>query len=277
MWRRVPFRSGRRRRQRPPIRSRRCQSPRTPPRSRPASSASRRWRRRGSPRQTSRSMSSTAYSSPHVAEVTERRQPRRSIREHARDQPGSKRALLRRRTSPSRTISDHQSAADDCSADADSINCRQSSVADTDASRCRNAEPTVSAPIKTPSAAPRRRSNQPAAIFIPSGYTQASAAPVATCRTMRPTGPSAPTSAALAAAATRQPTANSRRGSMMSRQIQQRREQRADDETALHRPSSAMRWPPEYRRNSAMMGAFAAVAENHKVIPRNMARDSHAS
>ncbi len=55
------------------------------------------------------------------------------------------------------------------SADADAINVRHGTVADAAASRCGNAEPTVSAPTSTPSAAPRRRSNQPAAIFIPGG------------------------------------------------------------------------------------------------------------
>ena len=38
-----------------------------------------------------------------------------------------------------------------------------------------------------------------------------------------------------------------------------------------HAASPAVRW------NSATIGAVAAVAENHSVMPRNIASDSHAS
>src|SRR5512145_834327 len=44
--------------------------------------------------------------------------------------------------------------------------------------RCRLADPNVSAPTRMPIAHPRDSLNHPATIFIPGGYTPASAAPV---------------------------------------------------------------------------------------------------
>ena len=57
--------------------------------------------------------------------------------------------------------------------------------------RCGSADPSVSAPTSTPMASPRPSRYQPAAIFIPGGYTPASAAPVS-IRSVSPTvGPEA--------------------------------------------------------------------------------------
>src|SRR6266699_7278832 len=50
------------------------------------------------------------------------------------------------------------------------------------------AEPSVSAPTRIPIAQPRPSRNQPAAIFMPGGYTPANAAPGATRRAMPTVG-----------------------------------------------------------------------------------------
>ena len=106
---------------------------------------------------------------PHVPEIAERREARAAIGEDAADGAPDRSARCSRRTVRRRpqvtTIAPPSSA----SADADSISVRHGIVADAEASRCGNADPIVSAPISTPSAAPRRCSNQPAAIFIPGG------------------------------------------------------------------------------------------------------------
>src|SRR6266581_2547456 len=67
--------------------------------------------------------------------------------------------------------------------------------------RCGNAEPSVSAPTSTPMATPRPSRNQPAAIFIPGGYTPASAAPVTIRNAMPADGPGASATPSVASAA----------------------------------------------------------------------------
>src|SRR4051812_23659223 len=110
----------------------------------------------------------TAYSShmcPREPSVASR------VRRSANTRPtaaGSKRALLAT-YGPSPTAVTTIAPPMSASADAASISVRHGSVADADARRWGNADPTVSAPIRTPSAAPRRCSNQPAATFIPGG------------------------------------------------------------------------------------------------------------
>src|SRR5712691_11621730 len=88
------------------------------------------------------------------------------------------------------------------SAHAGGIKVRHGMVVEADASRCGNADPIVSAPISTPGAAPRRVSNQPAATFMPGGYTHASAAPVMTRSPINIVAASARTGAAFSQAAT---------------------------------------------------------------------------
>src|SRR5205085_10993258 len=63
---------------------------------------------------------------------------------------------------------------------ADTTTGRQSTPAYAPIERKRSgsATPIVNAPLTTPSASPRSRRNQPAASFIATGYTAASAAPV---------------------------------------------------------------------------------------------------
>ena len=105
----------------PPIRARRCQSPRTPPRNPPASSASRRRQRRGSPTANVAIHVHTAYSShmwPRYPSVASR--VRRSANTRAAA-PGSKRALLAT-YGPSRTMMTTSAPPRSASADADSIN-----------------------------------------------------------------------------------------------------------------------------------------------------------
>src|SRR5438105_2909019 len=177
---------------------------------------------------------------------------------------------------PSRTIASTSAPPTIASDDADSISVRHGIAADAAARRCGNADPTVSAPMSTPSAAPRRFSNQPAAIFIPGGYTHASAAPVQTRSTISSAGPAARTSAAFDAAASTQPIANRRRALITSGRLAS-----ADTSVPITNPpctaivshavSAPVRW------NSATIGPFAAVAENQSVIPQKIASDSHAS
>src|SRR5262249_56460526 len=75
------------------------------------------------------------------------------------------------------------------------------------ASKCGSADPRPTAPTTTPSAVPRRSRNQPAAIFIPGGYTQASAAPVQNRSPMMAPAEGAKAIAALQQAPNRQPHA----------------------------------------------------------------------
>src|SRR6266851_7422903 len=89
-------------------------------------------------------------------------------------------------------------------------------------------------------------------------------------------GPVARTSAAFDAAAATHPIANSRRALITSGRLRI-----AEISVPITKPpctaivshavSADERW------NSATIGAFAAVAENHSVMPRNIASDSHAS
>src|SRR5213593_1967852 len=90
------------------------------------------------------------------------------------------------------------------------------------------------------------------------------------------TAPPARTSAALAEAASTQPAANNHRGLTMSGRLS-----RAESSVPMTNPpctaivSQAV--SADERWSSATIGAFAAVAENHTVMPRNMASDNHAS
>ena len=80
------------------------------------------------------------------------------------------------------------------------------------ASRYGTAFPSVSDATRMPSAAPRLVLNQPATIFMPGGYTRASAVPVAKRHATTSTGDGAEVTRALAAAAPKQPMPNTQRG-----------------------------------------------------------------
>ena len=148
--------------------------------------------------------------------------------------------------------------------------------ADAEARRCGNADPIVTAPMTVPSAMPRRSRNHPAATFIPGGYTHASAAPVAIRSATSVVGPGATASAALASAPRRHPTLKSLRALSTSGRFRS---------AEISVPTTNPPWTAivnhavcaEVRSNSATIGALAAVAENHSVIPKNMASDSQAS
>ena len=212
---------------------------------------------------------------PHVTQVSERREARAAVGEDAHDGIGSKRALLATYgPSPTKVLTRPPPTI--ANADAPSIRTRHGTVAEAVARRCGNAEPMVSAPMRTPSAAPRRSANHPAAIFMPGGYTHASEMPVAIRSAIRLNGVGAPTRPALATAPQMQPAAKSRRGLMTSGRFRI-----ADASVPMTNPP----WTaivshaasPDVRWNSATIGAVAAVAENQSVMPRNIASDSHAS
>src|SRR5947207_2676838 len=97
----------------------------------------------------------TAYSShmcPRYPKVASRVRRSRNTRAIA---DGSNGALFAT-YGPSPTTVTTSAPPTSASADAASISVRHGTAADADASRCGNAEPIVSAPISTPSAAPRR-------------------------------------------------------------------------------------------------------------------------
>src|SRR5436190_1315312 len=81
---------------------------------------------------------------------------------------GSNRALFET-CGPSPTNTATMTPPAIASRDAAIIRTRHETDADSAASRWGNADPMVSAPMRTPSAMPRRSSNHPAAIFIPGG------------------------------------------------------------------------------------------------------------
>src|SRR5436309_181587 len=180
---------------------------------------------------------------------------------------GSNRALVAT-YGPSPTAASTMAPPASARPDADSISVLHGMVAEAAASRWGNADPTVSAPMRMPSAAPRWRSNQPAATFMPGGYTQASAAPVAMRSAMRTAGSPARTSPAFAAAPATQPRANSHRGLMMSGRLSAAERSVPATKppwTAIvsHAVAAGVRW------NFATIDAVAAVAENHSVMTMN--------
>jgi hypothetical protein len=154
------------------------------------------------------------------------------------------------------------------SADELSISVRHERSAAIQARRWGNAEPSVSAPTTTPSALPRRSRNQPAAIFMPGGYTQASAAPVMKRSATIADASDVYAMAALAVAPARQPAANSRRALKTSARL---------SSALTSVPATKPPWTATVSQvvadspseSSAAMRGAAAVAENHSVIPRN--------
>ena len=142
--------------------------------------------------------------------------------------------------------------------------------------RCGNAEPRVNAPTTTPSALPRRSRNQPAAIFIPGGYTHASAAPVSRRSAMMVDPSDDQAIAAFAAAPATQPAANSRRALKTSARLSTA----LISVPATNPPCTAMvshAVADSPRASSDAMRGAAAVAENHSVIPKNCPRATSAS
>ena len=111
---------------------------------------------------------------------------------------------------------------------------------------------------------------------MPGGYTSASAAPVTRrSATSTATLPAAASHAFAIAPAT-QPIQNRRRGFSTSGRLSS-----AETSVPITNPpctaivSQAV--SAAVRRNSATIAALAAVAENHNVMPRNIASESHAS
>src|SRR5262245_61792109 len=162
------------------------------------------------------------------------------------------------------------------SAVAMSISTRHGTTADAAASRCGNAEPTVSAPMRIPSAAPRRCSNQPAATFMPGGYTHASAAPVTPRSTISGTTPVETTSPAFARPPAMQPRLKRRRALITSGRFNS-----ADSNVPTTKPPCTAivnhAVSPGVSSSSLTICSFAAVAENHSVMPSNIASESQAS
>src|SRR5437762_3765610 len=93
---------------------------------------------------------------------------------------------------------------------------RHASAGTSQRTRCGAAEPSVRAPTRIPIAHPRPSRNQPAAIFIPGGYTPASAAPVATRNANPLTGPRDIATPSVASAAVRLAAAARRRADQRS-------------------------------------------------------------
>src|SRR5439155_24509063 len=100
--------------------------------------------------------------------------------------------------------------------------------------------------------------------------------PVTTRKTISGAGPVARTSAAFDAAAATHPIANRRRALITSGRLRI-----AEISVPITKPpctaivSQAVSAPDKW--HSATIGGMAAVAENHSVMPRNIASDSQAS
>src|SRR2546426_988872 len=88
---------------------------------------------------------------------------------------------------------------------------RQDSTGTAQRTRWGSAEPSVNAPTRTPIASPRPSRYHPATIFIPGGYTPASAAPVSIRSTIPVPGPGANATPRVARPASHAQPATSRR------------------------------------------------------------------
>ena len=136
--------------------------------------------------------------------------------------------------------------------------------------------PSVSAPMRTPSASPRRSRNQPAASFMPGGYTHASEMPVRKRRPMTASPEGAHSTAALVAAPASAPRNNRTRAFSTSDRLA----------IALASvPATKPAWTAIVSHaaraadsaNSSTSTGVTAVAENHSVMPKNSATASAAS
>src|SRR5262245_56741236 len=180
---------------------------------------------------------------------------------------------------PSRTTPSDRPAATRAAADDTNISGRHANDAgasETPASRWGNADPIVSAPMTTPRAVPRRCWNQPAATFIPGGYTPASAAPVAKRSARTSVVFAARTRSAFAMLPTTHPSANRTRGLMRSARLSNA----LNSVPATKRRGTAIvshgltAWG---RRRSAIIAGATALAENQSVIAKNSVTAIHAS
>src|SRR5262249_6984491 len=144
------------------------------------------------------------------------------------------------------------------------------------ASKSGRADPRPPAPTPTPSAVPRRSRNQPAAIFIPGGYTQASAAPVQNRSPMMAPAEGATAIAALQQAPNRQPPAKSRLALTASARFVTTVTTVPNTNAARTGIVSHARAPASSAKSREMAGA-AAVAENQSVMPRTSPAATHAS
>ena len=100
------------------------------------------------------------------------------------------------------------------------IRTRRQAVGETaQRTRCGLADPSVSAPTRMPIASPRPSLNHPAAIFIPGGYTPASAAPVSNRHTIPIVIPLDNATPRVATAATAADPATSRRAERRSASV----------------------------------------------------------
>src|SRR2546430_2353337 len=165
---------------------------------------------------------------------------------------------------PSRTRSPPTNAA----AAATRSTGRQYSTGTAQRTRWGSAEPSVNAPTRTPIASPRPSRYHPATIFIPGGYTPASAAPVSIRSAIPVPGPGANATPRVARPARQAQAATSRRADQRSDSVSS-----ADTSAPTTKPScteivshAAPAVSSRHRRESA--GA-TAEAENHGAIPHN--------
>src|SRR5205809_198061 len=142
--------------------------------------------------------------------------------------------------------------------------------------RCGSADPSVSAPTSTPMASPRPSRYQPAAIFIPGGYTPASAAPVS-IRSVSPTvGPEASATPTVASPAMSAHPETSRRADHRSDSVST-----ADTSAPTTKPSCteivSHAAPLVSSCHTRANAGPTAAAENHGAMAHNSEAASTAS
>jgi hypothetical protein len=173
------------------------------------------------------------------------------------------------RYGPSRAVSTTSRPPATASVEAVSIAGRQASP-NSVVMRYGTALPSVSAPINSPSAKPRRARNQPAAIFIAGGYTAARPMPVAKRSAITTHGPGASSTAAFAAAPASAPAQMRRGPDTRSAMLMNAPASVPATKPACTAMVSQAASLPLKERSRASAGV-TAVAENHSVMPRNCA------
>src|SRR5436309_6904768 len=153
---------------------------------------------------------------------------------------------------------------------------RHDSTGTAQRARWGSAEPSVNAPTRTPIASPRPSRYHPATIFMPGGYTPASAAPVSIRSAIPAPGPGAHATPTVARPASQAQPATRRRADQRSESVSS-----ADTSAPATKPScteivshAAPTVSSRHRRESA--GA-TADAENHGAMPHSSDAASRAS
>jgi hypothetical protein len=127
-----------------------------------------------------------------------------------------------------------------------------------------------------PSARPRPSRNQPAAIFMPGGYTSASDAPVRKRNAMTLAPPGATSTAALVSAPTTDPRNINTRALRTSARFATALTSVPATKPACTAIVSHAAWFGAMSYSAISRGVIA-VAENHNVMPRNCASETTPS